>query len=250
MEAKDRGAAPRPEGKGRKGLYLRLGLAALVAALVAAFFIFDLGRYVSFSYVKASQARFAEVYAARPAMVIAVYMAAYILVAALSLPGATVLTLLGGGMFGLWTGVLIISFASTIGATLACAGARFLFRDLVARKLSGFMGKINAGMEKEGAWYLFGLRLVPAFPFWMVNLAMALTSLRLRTFYWVSQVGMLAGTIVYVNAGSELAKIESPSGIFSPVLIISFAVLGIFPIAAKKTLAFVKKRKGGAGGEL
>ncbi|MEW5737170.1 MAG: TVP38/TMEM64 family protein [Thermodesulfobacteriota bacterium] len=232
------------EGKGGRGkLLARIALALVIVALVAAFFALDLGRYVNFSYIKASQTRFAEVYAGHPLAVIAVYMAIYILVAALSLPGAAVLTLLGGALFGVVTGVVAVSFASTIGATLACIVARFLLRDMMARRLSGFMGKINAGVEREGAWYLFGLRLVPVFPFWLVNLAMALTSMKLSTFTWVSQLGMLPATIVFVNAGSELARISSLRSILSPGLLISFAILGVFPIAAKKTLDFVKKRR-------
>jgi uncharacterized membrane protein YdjX (TVP38/TMEM64 family) len=170
-------------------------------------------------------------------------MAIYILSAALSLPGAAVLTIAAGAFFGLLTGVVIVSFASTIGATLACIVSRFLLRDWVQEKFGDRITKVNEGIEKEGAFYLFTLRLIPIFPFWLINLAMGVTKMRLITYFWVSQIGMLAGTIVYVNAGKELAKIDSLKGILSPGLIVSFVLLGIFPIAVKKMIAFYKSKK-------
>ncbi len=149
-------------------------------------------------------------------------------------------------MFGLWTGLLVVSFASSIGATLACLVARFVLRDWVQNKFGDKLSAINKGIEAEGPFYLFTLRLVPIFPFFVINLLMGLTRMPLRTFYWVSQLGMLAGTAVYVNAGKELAKIDSLSGILSPSLLISFAILGIFPIAVKKLLAWYRSRSGKA----
>jgi uncharacterized membrane protein YdjX (TVP38/TMEM64 family) len=175
--------------------------------------------------------------------VIGAYMGIYILVTSLSLSGAAVMTLAGGALFGLVTGTLIVSFASTIGATLACFVARFVLRDWVQGRFGNKLKTINEGIEKEGSFYLFTLRLIPIFPFWLINLAMGLTKMRLLRFYWVSQVGMLPGTIVYVNAGKELAKIESIKGILSPSLIISFVILGLFPLITKKAIRLYKKRR-------
>jgi uncharacterized membrane protein YdjX (TVP38/TMEM64 family) len=172
-------------------------------------------------------------------------MVIYIVVTALSLPGAAVMTLAGGGLFGFWVGLVVVSFASSIGATLACFVSRFLLREWVQNKFGDKLHSINKGIEEEGAFYLFSLRLVPIFPFFVINLVMGLTGMRLVTFYWVSQLGMLAGTMVYVNAGKELAKIESLSGILSPGLIISFVILGLFPLTVKKLLAWYKARRKG-----
>ncbi len=193
-------------------------------------------------FIKASQAELTDYYAKHPAAVIGAYVGIYIVVTALSLPGAAVLTLAGGGLFGLLTGAVVVSFASTIGATLACFFSRFVLRDWVQTKVGHRLEAVNRGMEKEGAFYLFSLRLVPAFPFWMINLVMGLTTIPLATFYWVSQVGMLPGTLVYVNAGKELAKIDSLGGILSPGLIISFVILGVFPLVIKKVLAYYRTR--------
>jgi uncharacterized membrane protein YdjX (TVP38/TMEM64 family) len=169
-------------------------------------------------------------------------MGTYIAVTALSLPGAAVLTLAGGGLFGLMVGTIAVSFASTIGATLACLVSRFLLREWVQSKFGDRLATINSGIEKEGAFYLFSLRLVPIFPFFVINLVMGLTRMRLSTFFWVSQIGMLAGTMVYVNAGKELAKIDSLSGIMSPGVLISFVVLGLFPITVKKILSLYQTK--------
>ena len=152
------------------------------------------------------------------------------------------MTLGGGAFFGLFAGTVIVSFASSIGATLAMLIARFLLRDFVQSRFASQMETINSGINKEGGFYLFTLRLVPAVPFLVINLGMGLTSLRALTFYWVSQLGMFPGTLVYINAGSELAKIESLGDILSPTLIGSFVLLGIFPLLVKKILAFIAKR--------
>lgn len=215
----------------------------IIAALIAAFRIFNLGDYLSLSYIKESRDGFAALYAEHRAAVIAGYMAVYILVTTLSLPGAVVLGLAAGALFGLATGTIIVSFASSIGATLACAVSRFILRDWIQNKFGDKLKTVNEGMEKEGAFYLFTLRLIPVFPFWLINLVMGLTKMPLRTFYWVSQVGMLPGTIVFINAGKELGKIESVSGILSPGLILSFVLLGLFPITAKKLIALYKSKR-------
>ncbi len=167
----------------------------------------------------------------------------YIAVAALSLPGAAVLTLAAGALFGLVWGVVLVSFASSIGATLAFLVARFILRDSVQKRFGDRLQAINKGIEQEGAFYLFTLRLVPIFPFFLINLLMGLTPIRTLTFYWISQVGMLAGTVVYVNAGTQLAQIESIGGILSPGLVLSFAALGIFPLIGKKVVDWLKKRR-------
>jgi uncharacterized membrane protein YdjX (TVP38/TMEM64 family) len=170
-------------------------------------------------------------------------MLIYILVTSLSLPGAVVMTLAGGALFGLLTGTVVVSFASTIGATVACFVSRFVLRDWVQGKFGAKLKTVNEGIEKEGAFYLFTLRLIPVFPFWLINLVMGLTKMPLKTFYLTSQVGMFPGTIVYVNAGKELAKVDSLSGILSPGLIFSFVLLGLFPIITKKLLALYRSKK-------
>jgi uncharacterized membrane protein YdjX (TVP38/TMEM64 family) len=227
-----------------KSYIQKIIIVLIILGLIIAFKIFDLGQYFSLDYIKESQENFQLLYNEHRAAVIAGYMVIYILVTSLSLPGAAIMTLAGGALFGLVIGTIIVSFASTIGATLACFVARFVLRDWVQGKLGDKLRTVNNGVEKEGAFYLFTLRLIPVFPFWLINLGMGLTKMPLRTFYWVSQVGMLAGTIVYVNAGKELGKIESLSGILSPTLILSFVLLGLFPILAKKSIAFYKSRKG------
>lgn len=227
-----------------KKLVQRLLVVAAIIIFVILFKVLGLGQYLSLEYLKTSQDKFVQLYASHRLPVIATYMAAYIVVTALSLPGAAVMTLAGGAMFGFWVGVLVVSFASTIGATLACFVARFLLRDWVQNKFGEKLATMNKGIENEGAFYLFSLRLVPIFPFFVINLAMGLTTMKLLTFYWVSQIGMLPGTMVFVNAGKELGQIESLSGILSPGLIISFVILGLFPITIKKLLYFYKKRTG------
>ena len=170
-------------------------------------------------------------------------MLIYIVVTALSLPGAAVMTLAGGALFGFVVGTIVVSFASTIGATLACFVSRFLLREWVQKKFGDKLKSINKGIQDEGAFYLFTMRLIPVFPFFVINLVMGLTKMSLLTFYWVSQVGMLPGTMVYINAGKELAKIESLSGILSPSLLISFTILGIFPITVKKLMSWYRTKK-------
>ncbi|QSB02591.1 FAD-dependent oxidoreductase [Methylomonas sp. EFPC1] len=221
----------------------RTALLLIMAGLIGTFFIYDLQHYLSLDNLKSQQAVIADYRQNNPLMALALYAALYIAVTALSLPGATILTLAGGAVFGLLWGTLIVSFASSIGATLAFLAARFLFRDWVKSRFGNRLQTIDDGVTRDGAFYLFTLRLVPLFPFFMINLAMGLTPIKTRTFYWVSQVGMLAGTLVYVNAGTQLAKIDSLSGILSPALLGSFALLGVFPLGAKKMLEVFQQRK-------
>jgi len=215
----------------------------VIAVLVALFFAFDLQRYLTLGELKARQEAFSAYYAAHRLLTLGLYFLLYVAVTALSLPGATVMTLAGGALFGFWTALLVVSFASTIGATLAFLASRFLLRDWVQKKFGDRLRAVNAGVEKEGAFYLFSLRLVPLFPFFVINLVMGLTPLRAASFYWVSQLGMLAGTAVYVNAGTRLGQIDSLSGILSPGLLVSFVLLGLFPLIAKKGLALIKARQ-------
>lgn len=218
-------------------------LVLVVGGLVAAYVLLDLGQYLSLAYFKSQQRMLADYRDAHPLQLGAAYFSVYVLMAALALPGAALLTLLGGAVFGLWWGTLIVSFASTIGAALAFLGCRFLFREAVSRHFGDTLRALDEGIRKEGALYLFALRLVPAFPFFLVNLLMGLTPLRTWTFYWVSQLGMLAGTLVYVNAGTQLAGIETLSGLLSPSLIGSFVLLGIFPLLARRALDAIKARR-------
>ncbi len=215
---------------------------ALVLA-VATFFWLDLGRFFSLEFVKSQQGQLEAWRTASPWAAASIFFAVYVAVAALSLPGAAVMTVAAGAIFGLGWGTLIVSFASSIGATLAFLAARLLLGRWVQQRFGERLGAINEGVARDGAFYLFTLRLVPAVPFFVINLAMGLTALRVLTFYWVSQLGMLAGTLVYVNAGTQLAGIDSLAGIASPGLIASFVLLGVFPLLAKKGLEMLQARK-------
>ena len=215
----------------------------LIVAAVVAVFAFDLHSLLTLDSLKSRLEQFREFQTESPWLVAGVFFAAYVVVTAFSIPGAAVMTLAAGALFGLLQGLILVSFASTIGATLAFIGARYLLRDSVQAKFGNRLKAINEGVEKEGAFYLFTLRLVPVFPFFLINLLMGLTSMKAFTFFWVSQLGMFAGTVVYVNAGTELAKIDSLAGILSPGLILSFVLLGIFPLIAKKVTDKIKARK-------
>jgi pyruvate/2-oxoglutarate dehydrogenase complex dihydrolipoamide dehydrogenase (E3) component/uncharacterized membrane protein YdjX (TVP38/TMEM64 family) len=216
----------------------RLFVVLLIGVLIAAFFAFGLDRYFTVEFFKSQQAAIDAYVRAHPLLAAAIYFAIYVAVTGLSLPGAAVMTLAGGAIFGLLWATVIVSFASSIGATLAFLASRFLLRDWVQGRFGERLRPINAGVEKEGAFYLFALRLVPAFPFFLINLAMGLTPIRTWTFYWVSQLGMLAGTIVYVYAGTTLGEFR-----ISAELLIAFTLLGIFPLIAKKALDVIKARK-------
>lgn len=221
----------------------RLGLIILIVIAIAAFFAFDLGRFLTLEFFKSQQAAIDAYFTANPLQAAAIFFVIYVTVTGLSLPGAALMTLVAGAIFGLLWGTVIVSFASSIGATLAFLASRFLFREAIQTRFSANLRTVNDGMERDGAFYLFALRLVPAFPFFVINLVMGLTPIRTGSFYWVSQIGMLAGTIVYVNAGTQLARIESLSGILSPTLIISFALLGVFPLIARWIVNAIKARK-------
>jgi len=222
----------------------KIAIVAAIVILVVLFKVFGLGQYMSLSYLKASRESFAQLYDQHRLLVICAYMLIYIVATALSLPGAVVLTLAGGALFGLLAGTVIISFASSIGASLACLVSRFVLRDWVQNRFGDKLKTINRGIQEEGAFYLFTLRLIPVFPFFVINLAMGLTRISLRTFYWVSQLGMLPGTVVYVNAGKELGRIDSLGGILSPSLLASFAILGLFPITVKKIMGWYRRKSG------
>ena len=221
----------------------RIALLLLIASLVAGFFIFDLGQYLTLDYIKSQQAQLDGLVAAHPLVIAAAYFLIYVLVTAVSLPGAAIMTLAAGAMFGLWWGLLLVSFASTIGATLAMLVARFVLRDQVSRRFERQLNGINKGVEREGAFYLFTLRLVPLFPFFAINLIMGLTKISVPVYFVVSQIGMLAGTLVFVNAGTQLAQVESLAGIISPELLLSFALLGVFPLLGKKLVDIVRARR-------
>jgi pyruvate/2-oxoglutarate dehydrogenase complex dihydrolipoamide dehydrogenase (E3) component/uncharacterized membrane protein YdjX (TVP38/TMEM64 family) len=214
-----------------------------VVAAAAAFWFFDLGHWLRLETLKARQAELAALYAAHPAAAIAGYLAVYVLVTALSLPGAVILTLAGGALFGLWTGLVVVSFASTAGATLAFLAARYLLRDSVTRRFGARLDEVHRGIDRDGAFYLFTLRLVPLVPFFVINLVMGLTKMPARRFAWVSQLGMLPGTLVYVNAGTALGGLQSPSGIVSPQLLGAFMLLAVFPWIARALLDGWKARR-------
>lgn len=221
-------------------------LVALGAALVL-FFGLGLDRWLTLEALKASQEQFQALRAGHPVAVAGAYFALYVGVAALSLPGATVMTLAGGALFGFVQGCVLVSFASTAGACLATLVARYLLRDWVRRRFEARLAAVDRGIAQDGAYYLFTLRLIPVFPFFLVNLVMGLTSLPMVTYAWVSQLGMLPAALVYVNAGSQLAAIDSPLDILSPGLLASFALLGLLPLAARKTLAWYAARRGKTG---
>lgn len=221
----------------------KIVIVLFILAAVVAFFAFDLDTVLTLDNMKANQAQLIELRDSAPLMASFVFFSLYVLVTALSLPGAVIMTLAGGGLFGLAWGFVLISFASTIGATLAFLVSRYLLRETVQNRFGDKLTAINSGVEREGAFYLFTLRLVPVFPFFLINILMGLTPIKTWSFYWVSQVGMLAGTLVYINAGTQLAGIDSLAGILSPGLLLSFALLGAFPLVAKKITEGLKKRK-------
>ena len=225
----------------------KIGLIGIVVTIVIIFFAFDLGHYLTLEYIKGQQHQIEALYAENKFITLGLFFLLYVAVAGASLPGAAVLTLAAGAVFGLLTGVILVSFASTIGASLAFLISRYLFRDAVETRFGSSLAAINEGIEKDGAFYLFALRLVPAFPFFVINLVMGLTPIKLKTFYWVSQLGMFAGTIVYVNAGTQLGQISSASEILSVKLIISFVLLAMLPFVGKVIISMVKNRKALSG---
>ncbi len=221
----------------------RLLLAALLLIAISAFFFTGAHQWFSLETLKNYQSDFQAAFAQHPWQIAGAFFAVYIAITALSLPGAALLTLLGGALFGLALGLVLVSFASAIGATLAFVISRYLLRRPIEKRFPNRLAAINRGVEKDGAFYLFTLRLVPVFPFFVINLVMGLTRLKTRTFYWVSQLGMLPGTAVFVNAGGQLGDIERLGDIVSPTLLASFALLALFPWIARHIVQFVQRRK-------
>ncbi|KAA3628261.1 MAG: pyridine nucleotide-disulfide oxidoreductase [Proteobacteria bacterium] len=221
----------------------KIGVALVIVALVVAFFVFDLGQFFTLDFFKSQREAILSYFESNPWQTVGIYFLLYVAVTGLSLPGAAIMTLAGGAIFGLLWGTVIVSFASTIGATLAFLVSRLLLRDWVQGRFGDSLRTINREVEKDGAFYLFTLRLVPAFPFFVINLVMGLTPIKTFTFYWVSQVGMLVGTLVYINAGTQIAQIESAAGLLSPGLLGSFVLLGLFPLIARKVIEKLQARK-------
>ena len=219
-----------------KKLLLGLGFVAVIVFLGVEF-----GQYLTLENAKAQQAALATYIDNNFLVAALTYFFLYITITAFSVPGAAVVTLLGAALFGFWVSLLLVSFASTIGATLAFLSSRFLLRDWVQKRFGGKLATINKGVEKDGAFYLFSLRLIPIFPFFLINLLMGLTPIRVSKYYLVSQLGMLPGTAVYLNAGTQLASIDSLSGIVSPAVLASFALLGLFPLITKWAMARFSK---------
>ena len=219
---------------------IKLLLLVLVGACIALFFVFDGSSYLNLSVIKAQQREYIGLFQQQPVLFVTAFALLYIAITALSLPIATLATLLAGAIFGLGYGLLLVSFASAIGATLAFLMARFIFKQPLQKKYAKQLASINAGFEKEGALYLFALRLVPLFPFFVVNLLMGLLPIKTRTYYIVSQIGMLPGTAVYVFAGTELGKISQLSDIASPQLWLAMTLLGLLPLLMKKLLPIIK----------
>jgi len=225
----------------------KLVLLTLIALLIAGFFAFDLGQYLNLAALKEQQGALNQRVAEGPMLAAGLFFVLYVLVTGLSLPGAAIMTLVAGALFGLLGGTVLVSFASTLGATLAMLISRFLLRDWVEARFGQRLASFDQGIEREGAAFLFALRLVPVFPFFLINLGMGLTRLPARTYWWVSQIGMLPGTLVYVNAGRELGQLDSLAGILSPGLLGAFVLLGVLPLVSRKLLELVKARKVYAG---
>lgn len=222
---------------------IKIALIGLIVLLIFIFFYSGLHQYANLDFLKTQQATIDEYNSTHPLTAALIFFTTYIFITGLSLPGAAILTLAGGAIFGVVIGTLLVSFASTIGATLAFLASRFLFREPLQKRFSEKLRIINQGIEKDGAFYLFTLRLVPVFPFFVINLLMGLTPIKTLTFFIISQIGMLAGTIVYVYAGTQLAKISTVKDILSPELIMSLTLLGLFPLIAKKTIDFIQSQR-------
>jgi len=217
--------------------YLKKVLIFIIALIAFTYFYFDLSSYHELSTIKQSILSLKEFFLFEPIQFISLYFMIYVLTTALSIPGATVLTVCGSAIMGFGLSLIVISFASTIGASIAFLLSRYLFKDYVEKKFQKQFFIVNENINKDGAYYLFSLRLMPVIPFFVINLVMGVTSIKLGTYYIISQIGMLAGTIVYVNAGSELGKINSLDEIMSIRIIISFILIGIFPLLMRKVLS-------------
>jgi len=224
-------------------MLIRTLLLLVILLLIGSFFAFDLGRYLTLELLQSQRQELQDLYSNDPLTIVAAYVAIYILVAGLSLPGAVIMTLAGGATFGLGVGTIAVSLGSTVGATVAFLASRFLLRDTIQQRFQDKLATFNQGIEREGGFYLFTLRLIPLFPFFMINLVMGITALRTWKFFFISQLGMLPGTLVYVNAGVQLSSLDSLSGILSLPLLLSFALLGVFPLIAKKGVEGFKARQ-------
>lgn len=221
----------------------RFLITLFLVVIVIAAWRWHITDYLNLEFVRAQQSVIKSYYSEHPFITVGLFFAAYVAVAAMSLPGAVVMTLLGGALLGFWQGLIAVSFASTIGATLAFLLARFLFKDWIQGRYQKQLATLNEGFRKEGAFYLFALRLIPVFPFFLVNILTSVMPIKARHFYGASQLGMLPGTAVYVYAGTELGKIKSLSDIASPSLLVAFVVLGLFPLIAKKIVAVLRGRR-------
>ena len=221
---------------------VKLIIAIAIIACIALFFLLPINDYLTLEYLQQQRRAIIDLYIAHPVLFIATYVAVYVVLTGLSIPSASALTLIGGAVFGLTTGTIVVLSASTLGAVCAFILARYVLRDYVQQKFNKYLQQVNRGVTEEGAFYLFGLRVVPVVPYFVVNFVMALTPIRLWTYYWVTQLGMLPGTILYVNSGKELGQLESPSGILSWSLILSLVALGLFPLVAKKIVAVIRSR--------
>jgi uncharacterized membrane protein YdjX (TVP38/TMEM64 family) len=223
----------------------RIVILVVVAVAIIAFFAFGLGDYLSLEYLQASRARAVERASAAPLTTSLIFFVIYVVVTGLSLPGAAVMTVAAGAIFGVWWGVALVSFASALGATIAFLISRTLLGDWVETRFGSYLEPINRGVERDGNFYLFSLRMVPVFPFFVVNLLMGLTRIGVAAFYFVSQVGMLAGTFVFVFAGTQLATIHKLGDVLSPGLIVALTLLGLFPLIAKKLIELIGQRRAG-----
>jgi uncharacterized membrane protein YdjX (TVP38/TMEM64 family) len=222
---------------------IKIALVVLLMLAIAVFLAFDLQQYATLDYIKGQQSALQDYYHQHTFLVLAIFSLAYTMIIAFSLPAATAMTFLAGALFGFFTGLIMASFASSVGATFAFLMARFLLKNTLQEKYGNHLKKINEGFTREGAFYLFALRLVPVFPFFIINVVIALMPIKTWTFYWVSQLGMLPGTIVYVYAGTQLAQIETFSDITSPSMLIAFALLGLFPLITKNFVQLMRKDK-------
>ena len=222
---------------------IKIFISLIIICFFAGFFYFDLLKYLNFEFLGSQKDIFSSLYNDHPLLISLSFFIAYVLITGFSAPGAAVLTLAAGYLFGIFMGTFIVSFASTLGATMAFLMSRFLLRDVIQKKFSSKLKTINEGFRKDGIFYLLTLRLVPLFPFFMVNLVMGLTPIKVLPYFIVSQLGMLPGTIVYVNAGTQLSKINSLKDILSPIIILSFLALALLPWLVKTVMKIISLKK-------
>lgn len=227
----------------RRDLVPRLVLASLMALAVILFFALDLHHRLTLTQLQAQAESLRQQAAARPLPAAAIFFGIYVAVTGLGLPGAAVMSLAGGAIFGLVLGAVLISFASTLGAVLSCLAARYLLRHWVQERFAAQLTPINAGIEHEGAFYLFTMRLIPALPFFAINLVMGLTPMPMRTYAWVSQMGMLPATLVFAYAGTQIIRVRSLSDVLSPGLLAAFVLLGLLPLCARRLISWLRRRR-------